>query len=118
MKARVFISSAINEFRSERRIAKNELEKAYPFLEVWVFEEEGASSASLEQSYQEPLAKSETHNFKIAKRVLGFLDDLDDVPFRILNLKIAGSLTILMNRANIDSSFGQHSFHSADPLRK
>jgi hypothetical protein len=56
MKARIFVSSAINEFRAERQIAKN-LPTKYPFLEVWVFEDEGASSASLERSYQEPLEK-------------------------------------------------------------
>jgi hypothetical protein len=50
---RVFVSSASNQFRSERKIAKD-LSTHYPFLEVWVFEEEGATSASLEQSYPRP----------------------------------------------------------------
>lgn len=58
MKARIFVSSAISEFREERQIAKS-LHATYPFLEMWVFEDEGASSASLEQSYQEPLEKSD-----------------------------------------------------------
>lgn len=65
MKARLFISSAINEFRSERQIAKD-LPSTYPFLEVWVFEEEGATSASLEQSYQGPLEKSDLVIFLLA----------------------------------------------------
>jgi len=69
MKARVFISSAINEFRSERRIAKDALSSAYPFLEVWVFEEEGASSASLEQSYQNPLEKSDLVIFLLGEDI-------------------------------------------------
>lgn len=50
--------------------------------------------------------------------LLRFLDNFDSVPFRIVNLKIAGSLPILLNGANIDSSCGQHFFHSADALRK
>jgi len=65
MKTRLFISSAINEFRSERQIAKD-LPSTYPFLEVWVFEEEGATSASLEQSYQGPLEKSDLVIFLLA----------------------------------------------------
>jgi hypothetical protein len=69
MKARVFISSAINEFLSERRIAKDALSSAYPFLEVWVFEEEGASSASLEQSYQNPLEKSDLVIFLLGQDI-------------------------------------------------
>jgi hypothetical protein len=52
------VSSAISEFREERQIAKN-LNASYPFLELWVFEDEGASSASLEQSYQGPLERSD-----------------------------------------------------------
>jgi len=58
MKARIFVSSAISEFQEERQIAKS-LHAIYPFLEVWVFEDEGASSASLEQSYQHPLEQSD-----------------------------------------------------------
>src|ERR1700686_1889763 len=58
MKARVFVSSEIHEFREERQIAKT-LPSIHPFLEVWIFEDEGASSASLERSYQEPLEKSD-----------------------------------------------------------
>jgi hypothetical protein len=69
MKARVFISSAINEFRSERRMAKDHLPSAYPFLEVWVFEEEGASSASLERSYQNPLEKSDLVIFLLGEDI-------------------------------------------------
>jgi hypothetical protein len=69
MKARVFISSAISEFRSERRIARDALSSAYPFLEVWVFEEEGASSASLEQSYQDPLERSDVVVFLLGEDI-------------------------------------------------
>lgn len=58
MKARVFVSSAINEFLEERRIAKD-VPSSHPFLETWIFEGEGASSASLERSYQGPLEKSD-----------------------------------------------------------
>ena len=69
VKARVFISSAINEFRTERQIAKADLPTAYPFLEIWVFEEEGASSASLEQSYQDPLERSDLVIFLLGEDV-------------------------------------------------
>jgi hypothetical protein len=69
MKARLFISSGINEFRSERQIAKQELPKCYPFVEVWVFEQEGASSASLERSYQEPLEKSDLVIFLLGEDI-------------------------------------------------
>ncbi|HXQ26459.1 MAG TPA: DUF4062 domain-containing protein [Candidatus Acidoferrales bacterium] len=50
MKSLVFVSSAISEFREERRIAKIVIE-SYPFLEAWVFEQEGASGAPLEEGY-------------------------------------------------------------------
>jgi hypothetical protein len=65
---RVFVSSASNQFRSERKIAKD-LSTHYPFLEVWVFEEEGATSASLEQSYQRPLEKSDLVIFLLAEDI-------------------------------------------------
>lgn len=68
MKARVFVSSAIHEFREERRIAK-ELPLTHPFLETWVFEEEGATSASLEQSYQGPLEKSDMVIFLLGEDI-------------------------------------------------
>lgn len=68
MKARVFVSSAIHEFREERRIAKD-LPLIHPFLEMWVFEEEGASSASLEQSYQGPLEKSDIVIFLLGEDI-------------------------------------------------
>jgi hypothetical protein len=65
VKARIFISSAVIEFREERQIA-NGLPATYPFLEAWVFEEAGASSASLERSYQDPLEKSDVVIFLLA----------------------------------------------------
>ncbi|MGH9684138.1 MAG: DUF4062 domain-containing protein [Candidatus Acidiferrales bacterium] len=50
LKPVVFVSSAIEEFREERRIAKVVID-SYPFLESWVFEQEGASAAPLEERY-------------------------------------------------------------------
>lgn len=50
MKALIFVSSVINEFRDERRIAKDVIAE-YPFLEPWVFESEGASAGPLEDEY-------------------------------------------------------------------
>jgi hypothetical protein len=50
MKTLIFVSSVIDEFREERRIAKEVIEK-YPFLEAWVFEREGASAGPLEEEY-------------------------------------------------------------------
>ena len=50
-------------------MAKEYLPSVYPFLEVWVFEEEGASSASLEQSYQNPLQKSDLVIFLLGEDI-------------------------------------------------
>lgn len=50
MKSLVFVSSAIEEFREERKVAKAVI-GSYPFLEAWIFEEEGASAGPLEGSY-------------------------------------------------------------------
>jgi hypothetical protein len=44
-------------FLEERRIAKEVIE-SFGFLEAWVFEDEGASATSLENSYLEPLQES------------------------------------------------------------
>lgn len=68
MKARVFVSSPIGEFREERQMAMR-LPETYPFLKMWVFEEEGASSASLERSYQEPLEKSDVVIFLLGEDI-------------------------------------------------
>jgi hypothetical protein len=40
--------------------------------------------------------------------VLRFLDNLDSIPFGIVNLKIVRSLTILLDGSNYDSTRRQH----------
>jgi hypothetical protein len=59
-KAGVFVSSILRQpenFLAERRAAK-ELIASFGFLEAWVFEDEGASAATLESSYLDPLRDS------------------------------------------------------------
>lgn len=50
MKALVFVSSVIEEFREERTRAKSLID-GYGFLQAWVFEHEPAAATALEESY-------------------------------------------------------------------